>query len=37
MKDENSDLYKAMNKPGAKYLSESPGKRAFIIKGGIKA
>ena len=32
MKDENSDLYKAMNKAGAKYLSEGPGKRAFIIK-----
>ena len=31
MKDENSDLYKAMNKAGAKYLSEGPGKRAFII------
>ena len=31
-RDENSDLYKAMNKAGAKYLSEGPGKRAFIIK-----
>ena len=30
--DENSDLYKAMTKVGAKYLSEGPGKRAFIIK-----
>ena len=32
MKDENSDLYKAMTKVGAKYLSEGPGKRAFISK-----
>ena len=32
MKDENSELYKAMTKAGAKYLSEGPGKRAFIIK-----
>ena len=32
MKDENSDLYKAMTKTGAKYQSEGPGKRAFIIK-----
>ena len=32
MKDENSDLYKTMTKKGAKYLSEGPGKRAFIIK-----
>ena len=32
MKDENSELYKAMNKAGAKYLSEGPGKRAFITK-----
>ena len=32
MKDERSDLYKAMTKVGAKYLSEGPGKRAFITK-----
>ena len=32
MKDENSELYKAMNKAGVKYLSEGPGKRAFITK-----
>ena len=32
MKDERSDLYKAMTKVGAKYISEGPGKRAFITK-----
>ena len=32
MKDENSELYKAMTKAGAKYISEGPGKRAFITK-----
>ena len=32
MKDENSELYKTMTKTGAKYLSEGPGKRAFITK-----
>ena len=39
MKDENSDLYKAMTKVGAKYISEGPGKgrRAFIVKEWIEA
>ena len=32
MRDERSDLYKAMTKVGAKYISEGPGKRAFITK-----
>jgi len=32
MKDENSELYKAMTKAGAKYTSEGRGKRAFITK-----
>ena len=36
MKDENSELYKAMTKAGAKYISEGPGKRAFITKESIQ-
>jgi len=36
MKDERSDLYKAMTKVGAKYISEGPGKRAFITKEWIQ-
>ena len=31
-KNENSELYKAMTKAGAKYISEGRGKRAFITK-----
>ena len=37
MKDERSDLYKAMTKVGAKYISEGPGKRAFIVKEWMEA
>ena len=39
MNDENSDLYKAMVKAGAKYMSEGPGKgrRAFIVKEWLEA
>ena len=36
MKDENSELYKAMTKAGAKYISEGQGKRAFITKESIQ-
>ena len=36
MKDENSELYKAMTKAGAKYISEGSGKRAFITKESIQ-
>jgi len=36
MKDENSELYKAMTKAEAKYISEGPGKRAFITKESIQ-
>jgi len=36
MRDERSDLYKAMTKVGAKYISEGPGKRAFITKEWIQ-
>ena len=34
-----SDLYKAMVKAGAKYMSEGPGKgrRAFIVKEWLEA
>ena len=37
MRDERSDLYKAMTKVGAKYISEGPGKRAFIVKEWMEA
>lgn len=37
MKDERSDLYKAMTKVGAKYISEGPAKRAFIVKEWMEA
>ena len=39
MNDKNSDLYKAMTKAGAKYISEGPGKgrRAFIVKEWLEA
>ena len=36
MKDENSELYKAMTKAGAKYISEGSGKRALITKESIQ-
>ena len=36
MKDENLELYKAMTKAEAKYISEGPGKRAFITKESIQ-
>jgi len=36
MKDENSELYKAMTKAGAKYISEGRGKRSFITKESIQ-
>ena len=35
-KDENSELYKAMTKAGAKYISEGRGERAFITKESIQ-
>ena len=37
MRDERSDLYKAMTKVGAKYISEGPAKRAFIVKEWMEA
>jgi hypothetical protein len=37
MKDENSDLHKAMFKVGASYKSKGPGKRAYIIKDSLEA
>ena len=39
MNDENSELYQAMVKTGAKYMSEGPGKgrRAFIVKEWLEA
>ena len=39
MNDENSELYRAMVKTGAKYMSEGPGKgrRAFIVKEWLEA
>ena len=39
MNDENSELYEAMTRVGAKYITQGPGKgrKAFIVKEWLEA